>query len=277
MVNLMYCGNEKVFDGMLISALSTVKHTDSPITVYILTMDLSDIDPRYTPISAAQAGYIRRVLKDANPLSNVLLIDAAEPFRAEMLDSRNMATSYTPYTLLRLFADALPEIPEKIIYLDTDTVSHGDISLLYDIDISNYEFGAALDHLGRFFIRHDYMNAGVLLLNMERIRSTGLFARCRALCRTKKMSFPDQDAINRLGSEKLYLDRRFNSQRRLYDDTVIQHFSKSIRFFPFFHTVNVKPWEVQKVRQVLKIHEYDDILDDYLKRKEEIDAHGFAE
>ena len=91
------------------------------------------------------------------------------------------------------------------------------------------------------------------------------------------MSFPDQDAINRLGSEKLYLDKRFNSQRRLYDDTVIQHFSKSIRFFPFFHTVNVKPWEVQKVRQVLKIHEYDDILDDYLKRKEEIDAHGFAE
>lgn len=271
MINLLYCGNTKVFDGIMISAMSAAKKTSSPLSVYILTMDLTDIDERFIPISRAQSDYIEGVVRESNDESRVYLIDASDIFRAQMLDSVNLGSSYTPYTLLRLFADESEEIPDKIIYLDADTMAHGDIKELFDIDVGGYEFAGALDHLGKFFINRYYMNAGVLLLNMKEIRNTGLFKKARELCRTKKMSFPDQDALNKLSDRKLYIDKRFNSQRRLYDDTVIQHFSKSIRWFPFFHTINVKPWEVQKVHDKLKINAYDDVLDEYIRRRNELD------
>ena len=39
---------------------------------------------------------------------------------------------------------------------------------------------------GRFFMSPRYLNAGVLLLNMEKIKETGLFKKARALLNKKK-------------------------------------------------------------------------------------------
>ena len=52
MINVLYCGNAGVFDGVLTSALSIVKRmeTPRPIKLYIFTMDLSDLDKKYTPL-----------------------------------------------------------------------------------------------------------------------------------------------------------------------------------------------------------------------------------
>lgn len=41
MINLMLCGNDKVFDGMLLTLLSIRKHTQEELNVYILTMNLT--------------------------------------------------------------------------------------------------------------------------------------------------------------------------------------------------------------------------------------------
>jgi len=57
MINLLYCGNYKVFDGVLISLLSAVKHTKEAVHTYLLTMDLSDIDENFKPISEEQRTY----------------------------------------------------------------------------------------------------------------------------------------------------------------------------------------------------------------------------
>ena len=47
MVNVLYCGNDKVFDGMLTCTLSILKRTDNPepFTFYIFTMDVSLMKP----------------------------------------------------------------------------------------------------------------------------------------------------------------------------------------------------------------------------------------
>ena len=87
-----------------------------------------------------------------------------------MANSPNAETGYTPYCFLRLFADLIPEIPEKILYLDTDTLIADDISELYAADISEYELGAVLDYYGHRFMGYHYFNSGVLLLNMKNIR-----------------------------------------------------------------------------------------------------------
>lgn len=45
MISLLYCGNGKMFDGILISLLSIAKTASEPLDVSILTMDLSGINP----------------------------------------------------------------------------------------------------------------------------------------------------------------------------------------------------------------------------------------
>jgi hypothetical protein len=44
---------------------------------------------------------------------------------------------------------------------------------------------------------------------------------------------------------------------------VLQHFTTSFRLLPWVHIVTVKPWEIDRVHEELKLHEYDDLLDEY--------------
>ena len=100
---------------------------------------------------------------------------------------------------------------------------------------------------------------------MPEIKRTRLFARVRRLMEFKKMFLPDQTAINKLAKEKRFAPRRYNEQYRLQEDTVIQHFTTTFRFFPYFRTQTVKPWDVDRVHSVLGLHEYDDILNQFLE------------
>jgi len=40
----------------------------------------------------------------------------------------------------------------------------------------------------------------------------------------------------------------------LRKDTIIQHFSKRFTLVPYFHTVNIKPWQVDLVHKKYKCH-----------------------
>lgn len=90
------------------------------------------------------------------------------------------------------------------------------------------------------------------------------------MMQVKRMFLPDQSAINKLATKKKIAPRRFNEQYHLRDDTVIQHFTTSFRFKPYFHTQTVKPWDVERVHSVLKLHEYDNILNEYLKLRDNL-------
>lgn len=74
---------------------------------------------------------------------------------------------------------------------------------------------------------------------------------------------PDQSAINKLANKKILRDRRFNEQRKLHTDTVLQHFTTSFRLFPWLHTLTVKPWQIDQVHNTLKIFEYDQLFQKY--------------
>ena len=81
--------------------------------------------------------------------------------------------------------------------------------------------------------------------------------------RNKKMFMPDQSAINKLSTYKKIQPRRYNEQRKLHENTVLQHFTTSFRFFPWLRTLTVKPWQIDRVHSELKLFEYDDLLDEY--------------
>lgn len=266
MISLLYAGNSAVFDGLLIGALSAVRATSAPLGVYLLTMELTAQNPAFTPLTERHRSYLESIYRRANAESFVKLIDCGALYREQLLHSPNAATSYTPYTFLRLFADRIPHLPDKLLYLDTDTLICRDPAPLYETDITRYEFAAALDYYGRVFMGYHYCNAGVLLLNLPMIRKTGLFRATAALCAEKKLFLPDQTALNRLARAKRILPFRYNEQKHYYegarDDTVIQHFAKTILWFPYFHTRNIKPWQTDVVRQTLT-HKYDAILTEF--------------
>lgn len=269
-MNILYSGDKNIKRGLLLSLLSLARNTAEPLNVYVLTADIEHGGRRWEAMPGAFAPYLTEELRAVNPRSSVEIIDVSELFRRE-LPERNMDTRFTPGCMVRLFADEVPVLPDKLLYLDYDVVARKDIGELYHTDISDYEMAGVLDYYGSWFFyrswpRRDYVNSGVLLLNMDMIRRTALFARCRELMKTKWMFMPDQSALNALCDHKLLLPRRYNEQRRLHADTVLQHFSTSFRLLWYPHMVNVKPWQADKVHGVLGLREYDDLLAEYARK-----------
>ena len=270
MINLMIAGNYKVFDGMLIASLSILKNCKDPITLYVLTMDLREQNPEYRPVEDKHIELLRDLYKKTNHESDVIKIDATEVYKEEFRNTPNNVEHYTPYTFLRLFADQLEQIPDKILYIDTDVVAKGNIKELYDIDIENYEIAGVRDYYGKIFFAlrsPRYVNAGVLLFNMKKLRETKMLNRAMKLCANKKIFLLDQTAINKLTKNKKIIKRKFNEQKKNKKDTVIRHFSMTLKFFPKFKKQNIKPWNVDKLHNVLKCYEFDDILAEWQKIK----------
>ena len=278
MKNILFSGNVKVFDGMLTCMLSVFKRTKSkePYNFYIFTMDVSHIKPDYIPVSDKQVEFLQQIAKDYNPDNQVTKIDVTDIYMQEFDNCPNENAYCSPYTLLRLFADKIPGIPDKLLYLDVDILFNREPELLYDVDVEGYEYAAARDHYGKYLLNPNYINAGVLLFNMKEIRKTGLFEKARHLIKTKKLLFADQDAVYRSTTRKKMLPQKYNDQKFLHKTTIVRHFSKRLFYLPYPHTDNIKQWEVGKIHRVFRYDQFDDILFDYiyLKRKFEIEIGG---
>ena len=269
-MNLLLCGNKKVFDGALTQLISITNKTQESVNVYIFTANITRIKPDYMAIEDDQIEFLNEVIKAKNPKNNVKKIDVTKLYEKEFGYCKNEGAYCTPYTLLRLLADLIPEIPEKILYLDIDMMAADDIAKLYNIDITDYEYAAVKEKYGCIFIWPDYINAGMLLLNMKKIRETGLLEKARNLIKNKKMLFADQDAIYRSTTKKLLLPRIYNEQSKFNKkDTVICHFCKRLLWRPYPHTENFKQWNVDEVHNILKCYTFDEDLNEYIKLKKE--------
>lgn len=274
MVNILFCGNAGVFDGMLTAALSILMRTDflEPFRFFVFTMDLSEVKENYVPLSSAQAETFRKAIRSFHPENDVTVIDVGDLYRTHFSGCPNECAYCSPYTLIRLFADLVPEIPDKLLYLDADILFNRDVHLLYDIDVSRYEFAAAPDHYGKYLIHPRYINAGVLLFNMQKARETGLFEKARGWIRRKKLVFADQSALIRAASKRKVLPQRFNDQKFLHKHTVVRHFSKRLFYLPYPHTENIKQWQIDKVHRIFRYRQFDDIYELYQNIKSECEV-----
>ncbi len=273
MVNILFCGNGYVFDGMLTCALSIMKRSDSkePYTFYVYTMDVSHIKPAYTPIDDGIIEYFDGIIKSYNKENRVIKIDVTDIYKKEFAGCPNEGAYCSPYTLIRLFADMIDGMPDKLLYLDADIMFNRDVHLLYDTDVSEYEYAAARDHYGKYMISPNYVNAGVLLFNLKKMKETGLLQKARELIKTKKLVFADQSAIIRSTTKKKMLPQRYNDQKFLHKHTVVRHFSKRLFWLPYPHTDNIKQWDVSRVHRIFRYYAFDDVLYEYiyLKKKYE--------
>ncbi len=272
MINLLLCGNKKVFDGALTQLISIINRTQETINCYIFTMEQTRLREDFLAIEDIQVEFLNDMIKRKNPENKVTKIDVTELYNKEFKGSKNETAYCTPYTLLRLLADLIPEIPDKLLYLDIDIMVGGDLNQLFSIDIEDYEYAAVKEKYGCWLIRPDYINAGMLLLNMKKIRETKLLEKAREKIRQKKMLFADQDALFWSTTKKKILPRIYNEQSKFNrKNTIICHFCKRLLWFPYPHTENFKQWNIEEVHKVLKCYYYDNDLDEYIKLKNEFE------
>ncbi len=273
-MNIMYCGDSNILDGLIISVLSLIKNTKEELHIYVLTMKYENEYQKYKPLDNNSIEHIDNLLKKENKNSFIKLIDVTDLVN-EYPPRANIKTRFTPYCMLRLYADLVEEMPSRVLYLDTDVVCLKDPKELYEMDIDKYELVGVLDYYGSHFYRKniykkDYLNSGVLLMNMYLIKENKLFLKARRRCKWVKMLLPDQTALNLLCRRKKIIPRKYNEQRKIKEDTVFRHFTTIFKTWPTIHTQTIKPWDIEKLHEVLKVHEIDDILEQYLKVKEKL-------
>ena len=85
MINILFCGNEYVFDGILTCALSIFKRSkyQGPFNFYVYTMDVSHLNPKYTPISDRLINYLDEVVKAYHPENKVIKVDVTDIYNKE--------------------------------------------------------------------------------------------------------------------------------------------------------------------------------------------------
>ena len=270
MIDILFCGNIGVFEGILTCILSILKRskTKEPFTFHLFTMDVSHLKDNYVPVTQKQVDFLNEIVRGYHEDNRVMLYDVTEHYMNSFSGCPNEGAYCSPYTLIRLFADLYESIPDKLLYLDTDIMFNRDVRLLWNEDLSGFEYAAAPDHYGKYLIHPHYINAGVLLFNMKLCRETGLFRKAREWIQKKKLPFADQSAIIRSTTRRKILPQRYNDQKFLHDHTVVRHFSKRLFWLPYPHTDNIKQYHVDKVHSVFKYHQFDDILNEYLTLKE---------
>lgn len=149
----------------------------------------------------------------------------------EALDDRmsnRLRCDYFTLTIyFRLFIPAMFPQYDKGIYIDSDVVLTEDIAKLYDIDIGDNLIGACSD-LSIADIpplvayteeavgvgKGEYINSGVLLMNLRRLRQCDLEGRFLELLNTYHFDSiaPDQDYLNAMCNGRIhYLDAAWDA------------------------------------------------------------------
>lgn len=116
---------------------------------------------------------------------------------------------YATYYRLKL-ADIVPKEYNKVIYLDIDTIVLKDLNELYNVPLNN-NYIAGIVAFGYFKTsNYPYLNAGVTLWNLEKIRTNNM---TKELCSLTAENFSsmDQDIVNMaFEGNKMVLPLKYN-------------------------------------------------------------------
>jgi lipopolysaccharide biosynthesis glycosyltransferase len=134
--------------------------------------------------------------------------------QADYFDEAPIIKHYTKEMYYRLLAyKFLPSNIDRILYLDPDIIVINEIRSLFDLDISNHLYAAALHDIKSLnkvnklrllpYEIEEYFNSGVLLINLDlhrkRINEKEIYE--FVVKNKSRLILPDQDIINALYSK----------------------------------------------------------------------------
>ena len=135
-MNVLYCGDKNIEDGLIISVLSLLKNVDENLNIYVLTINSKEWNIEGVTDECIEV--INSKMKKINKENWIKKIDITEIFEKEV-PAKNMKTRFTPCCMLRLFADEVEELPDRILYLDNDVICRKDCKDFYNQNMDNYE------------------------------------------------------------------------------------------------------------------------------------------
>ena len=213
---------------------SLCRQSSRPIQLFLL----------YNALSTENRAKMKKTIVDFGGQYQEILIDKSY-FENASLDNNPLYSIEIYYRVL------LPYITEmdKMLWLDADIIVNGDVSELYDKDITDYYLAAITDAVeengGREEIKNamqmadrTYFNSGVLLLNNQKIREEIPQERFFQTIEyyNDVLKCPDQDILNKvLGEKCLILPIRYNYQHHMTPDCKAENGL-------ILHYIWKKPW-----------------------------------
>jgi len=255
-VSVVYCFDNNFTRPAYITIASLKHHIRRPATYSIYCIIAEDVTDQS-----------KNMIHSLNDESFQIIFIAANSDFDNAYSYRGVTVaSYYRLTL----ADLLPETVEKVLYIDVDTLVNDDISQLYMTDLQDNILGGVrnlyifqvhekllsqLDYWEKSFgdFKSDYINAGVLLMNLKEIRKHGL-AKKWLEYRNEKWEFFDQDILNISCKGKIkYLAPKYNATYAVRASGAESYglFSKAeLSETPvIFHFTAAKPWNAKYMSQ----------------------------
>lgn len=223
-----------------------------------------DIAIAYSPDWERYVNIAIKALLSNNDVKNIYLLTDEEPIKqwekAVHIDMRpyykkyirsdvNVDARFTRYTLYRLLMPYCID-SDKVLYLDADTLVNGDISDLYNIDMGDCiiagveDTGITKSQLNAIGISNDavYVNAGVLLMNLKKIRSEGLPHTWLHLINKRWYSCHDQDVIN------MTCQPRIKTVSNIYNASLSTGQPENPVIIHYAGPPHQKPWNTKNVK-----------------------------
>lgn len=196
--------------------------------------------------------------KFPNELPDCVETINAKNLKKQFFDAKGINVKKSPYAYLSMMRCAYGKIFEesRILSLDADTVVIDDIgSELWNMDMGgNYVAGVIEQKLSRK-MRKNYINAGVMVFDLDRIRADGKDDEMIEALNTKDFYWLEQDCINELCDRKIkILPRIYNASQftGISKKTLIRHFAYEQNWIDYevVKKYGSIPWEeVMRLRE----------------------------
>ena len=214
-IPIFYACDDNFAKYMIVSISSLINNAD-PERQY-------QIHVLHTNISEEMQAATKRLEREGFDIDFVNV----NPYLEKIQDKLPLRHYYTKTTYFRLFiAEMFPEY-DKAIYIDSDTVVLGDISRLYDADLGDNLVGGCheqamvqVDVYGTYaeevvgVSRHNFFNAGMLLINCDMWKKAKLLDRFLTLLGEYNFVVTqDEDYLNLICKDHVcWLDQRWNTE-----------------------------------------------------------------
>lgn len=169
----VYMGNQKYYP-MMLTASKSLLYNSKIDRIYFLT----------------ECDFFPLQLPDVYHVINV----SDQPYFH--IPGPNVNPYYTYMTLMRAALSKVFPQYDRVLLLDPDTLVTAPIDDLWDIDLSDYYLAAVQETRNHNHKKVPYYNAGVMLLNLDKLRSDGMDDRIIHEINTVRYEHLEQDVLN---------------------------------------------------------------------------------
>lgn len=276
-MNILMSVNRKFLEPLENMIFSILYYSEENVNIYLMYQETElkqdDLKQINDFVAETGKGIIYPIKFDTTELSEMPVTDNAGAFFGMEAYSRLYC------------AFKLPEKVKKILYLDADMICTGSIMELYNTTFEGKTWIAVRDEgikakdLERLKLKSDYkyINSGMLLINIEKLRKIHTEKTITDLIKKNKevLIYPDQDFINKIfvGDIKI-VDKKYNllakdiRYKELKEKPLIIHYAGSTKPWnedvsrfekeyiePYYEVLKLQKGKEEQLKYLLKKHE----------------------